>query len=147
MITPSAIAGPQYYKIGDYVTFAWNYTSLVVTPSYIDVMASCSINSQVYTIATNQTVDATTGAVIWDTRNYQATATVPLLTETYKLVVKDAQQDISATPKAGYLGVSDQYTFGMYMPQPYTPLNGKGEAFVLALAPADWFYRIQVCHL
>jgi hypothetical protein len=124
MVTPAAMAGAQYFKIGDYVTFAWNYTSLSVTPSYIDVMASCSINSEMYTIASNQTVDPT-GAVTWDTGDYQASATVPLLTETYTLVVMDAAQDISATPKAGYLGVADQYTFGMYVPQPYTPLNGK----------------------
>lgn len=124
MVTPAVIAGPQYYKIGDHVTFAWNYTSLSVTPSYIDVLASCSMNSQMYTITANQSVDPT-GAVIWDTGNYQASATVPLLTETYTLVVMDAQLDISATAKAGYLGVSDQYTFGMYVPQPYTPLNGR----------------------
>jgi hypothetical protein len=122
MVTPAAIAGAQYFKIGDHVTFAWNYTSLSVTPSYIDVMASCSMNSHMYTIASNQTIDPT-GAVTWDTGDYQATATVPLLTETYTLVVMDAQQDISASPKAGYLGVSDQYTFGMYVPQAYTPLN------------------------
>ena len=128
MVTPAALAGAQYYKIGDYVTFAWNYTSLSVTPSYIDVMASCSINSQMYTIASNQTVDPT-GAVTWDTGDYQATATVPLLTETYTLVVMDAAQDISATPKAGYLGVADQYTFGMYVPQAYTPLNRKSLLF------------------
>jgi hypothetical protein len=124
MVTPGVFAGAQYYKIGDHVTFAWNYTSLEVTPSYIDVLASCSINSQVYTIAANQSV-APTGAVTWDTGDYQATATVPLLTETYTLVVMDAALDMSATPQAGYLGVSDQYTFGMYVPQPYTPLNGK----------------------
>ncbi len=124
MVTPAVIAGAQYFKIGDHVTFAWNYTSLSVTPSYIDVLASCSINSQMYTIASNQTVDPT-GAFTWDTGNYQATETVPLLTATYTLVVMDAQQDFSATPQAGYLGVSDQYTFGMYVPQPYTPLNGK----------------------
>ncbi|KAF7508825.1 hypothetical protein GJ744_008702 [Endocarpon pusillum] len=122
MVTPAVIAGPQYYKIGDHVTFAWNYTSLSVTPSYIDVLASCSMNSQMYTISANQSVDPT-GAVTWDTGDYQASATVPLLTETYTLVVMDAQLDISATAKAGYLGVSDQYTFGMYVPQPYTPLN------------------------
>lgn len=123
MVTPAVIAGAQYYKIGDHVTFAWNYTSLSITPSYIDVLASCSINTQLYTIAANQTVDPT-GAVTWDTGDYQATATVPLLTETYTLVVMDAQQDFSATPRAGYLGVANQYTFGMYVPQSYTPLNG-----------------------
>jgi hypothetical protein len=127
MVTPGVFAGAQYYKIGDHVTFAWNYTSLSVTPSYIDVLASCSINSQMYTIAANQSVEPT-GAVTWDTGDYQSTATVPLLTETYTLVVMDAAVDLSATPQAGYLGVSDQYTFGMYVRQPYTPLNGKIDA-------------------
>ena len=41
---------------------------------------------------------------------------------TYTLIVYDAASDISATPKAGYLGVYDQFTFGMYTPQPYTPI-------------------------
>ena len=124
MVTPAAIAPSQYYKIGDYVTFAWNYTSLSVTPSGIDVLASCSLNQQLYTIALNQSVGPT-GAVTWDTGEYQATATVPLLTETYTLVIYDAAQDITTIPQAGYLAVQDQFQFGMYSPQPYTPLNGE----------------------
>ncbi|KAI9786150.1 MAG: hypothetical protein M1839_007560 [Geoglossum umbratile] len=79
MLTPSALAAPSYYKIGDFVTFAWNYTSLVVTPSAIDVVASCQRNDQVYTIAANQSLNGTQG-VTWDTGAYQSTATVPLLT-------------------------------------------------------------------
>jgi len=122
MITPAVIAGPQYFKIGDFVTFAWNYTSLSVTPTAIDVMASCALNNQLYPIALNQSVEAT-GAVTWDTGDYQASATIPLLTETYTLVIYDANEDVSATAQAGYLAVQDQYTFGMYTPQPYTPLN------------------------
>jgi hypothetical protein len=124
MVTPAAIAPSQYYKIGDYVTFAWNYTSLSVTPSGIDILASCSLNQQLYTIAMNQSVGPT-GAVTWDTGEYQATATVPLLTETYTLVIYDASQDITSIPQAGYLAVQDQFQFGMYSPQPYTPLNGE----------------------
>lgn len=125
MITPAAaVAASQYFKIGDYVTLAWNYTSLSVTPSAIDVMASCSVNNQLYTIALNQSVSPT-GAVTWDTGGYQQTATIPLLTETYTLVIYDAAESVSATPKAGYLGTSDQFTFGMYIPQAYSPLNGK----------------------
>lgn len=123
MITPSVAAGEQYYKIGDYVTFAWNYTSLSATPTAINVLASCSANSQVYTITANQTVANSTGAVTWDTGNYQATAVQnPLLTETYTLVIYDAASGVSATAQAGYLAVYDSYTFGMYTPQPYTPL-------------------------
>lgn len=122
MVTPSAIAGSQYYKVGDYVTFGWNYTSLVVTPSAVDILASCSANSQAYTIATNQSVGPT-GSVTWDTRQF-ATGTAPLLTETYTLVIYDAAKDVSATAQAGYLGTFDQFTFGMYTPQPYVPLGG-----------------------
>jgi hypothetical protein len=124
MVTPAAIAPSQYYKIGDYVTFAWNYTSLSVTPSGIDILASCSLNQQLYTIALNQSVGPT-GAVTWDTGEYQATATIPLLTETYTLVIYDAAQDITSIPQAGYLAVQEQFQFGMYSPQPYTPLNGE----------------------
>ena len=126
MLTPAAIGPSTYYKIGNFVTFGWNYTSLSVTPSAIDILASCSANSATYTIAMNQSV-VPTGAITWDTGKYQKTATVPLLTETYTLIIHDAAQDVSATAKAGYLGVFDQFTFGMYSPQPYTPLNGSSQ--------------------
>ncbi|PSK55915.1 Mitochondrial genome maintenance protein mgm101 [Elsinoe australis] len=122
MITPNSRSAASYYKIGDFVTFAWNYTSLSVTPSAIDILASCSKNQQTYTLALNQTVGNATGAITWDTGNYQATATVPLLTETYTLIIHDAQKDVTDTPRAGYLGTYNQFTFGMYSPQPYTPL-------------------------
>ncbi|OCK83307.1 hypothetical protein K432DRAFT_468206 [Lepidopterella palustris CBS 459.81] len=120
MITPAAISGPQFYKIGDWVTFAWNYTSLSVTPTAIDILATCTANQGTYTLAVNQTVGET-GRVLWDTGSYQASNTLPLLTETYTLVIYDADSSISATAQAGYLAVYNQYTFGMYTPQPYTP--------------------------
>jgi hypothetical protein len=124
MMTPAAIAPAEYYKIGDKLTFAWNYTSLSVTPSAIDVLASCSLNQQTYTIALNQSVQPT-GAVTWDTGEYQATASIPLLTAEYTLIVYDAGSAITSIPQAGYLAVQDQFQFGVYSPQPYTPLNGE----------------------
>jgi hypothetical protein len=123
MITPAVISGPQYFKIGDFVTFAWNYTNLLATPTAVDIVATCTANQQLYTIAANQTVGNSTGAVTWDTGSYQATALQnPLLTQTYTLIIYDAASQISATAQPGYLAVYDQYTFGMYTPQPYTPL-------------------------
>jgi len=122
MVTPNIMSGAQYYKIADYVTFAWNFTSLSVTPTALDIMATCSTNSALYTIAVNQSVTGTTNAVTWDTGAYQSTASIPLLVATYTLVIYDADSSISATPRAGYLGVYDQFTFGMYTPQPYTPI-------------------------
>jgi len=124
MITPAVMSGPQYYKIGDFVTFAWNYTSLRASPNAVNVMATCTANQQMYTLAANQTLGNATGAVTWDTGAYQSTALGdPLLTETYTLIIYDADSDISAAPSAGYLGVYNQYTFGMYVPQAYTPLG------------------------
>lgn len=113
-----------YYKIGQDVTFVWNYTSLSVTPSRIDVVASCSLNSNIYTLAQNMSVEPT-GSIVWDTGKYQASATIPLLTATYTLFVYDANKELTSIPQAGYLGSQIGYSFGMYTPEAYTPLNRK----------------------
>lgn len=118
MVTPAVLAGPQYYKIGEWVTFAWNYTSLSVTPSAIDILATCTANQATYTLAVNQSVQET-GRVLWDTGAYQSTAAIPLLTETYTLLIYDAESSVSAAPKAGYLAPQKLFSFGMYVPQPY----------------------------
>ena len=122
MLTPTEGA-TSYYRIGDYVTLAWNYTSLTISPTAVNVVASCSLNSATYTISTNMTMGPT-GKVIWDTGKYQANATVPLLTASYTLIVWDASKALTETASAGYLSAASGYTFGMYSSQPYTPLNG-----------------------
>ncbi|TGO53350.1 hypothetical protein BCON_0125g00160 [Botryotinia convoluta] len=123
LLTPAATS-TAYFKIGDYITFAWNYTSLEATPTAVNIMATCKANAQLYTIATNQTVSNSTQAVTWDTGAYQSTAVGnPLLTETYTLIIYDAESSISAASEPGYLSVYDTYAFGMYTPQPYTPLS------------------------
>ncbi|CRL23843.1 unnamed protein product [Penicillium camemberti] len=122
MITPAS-SSTSYYKIGEDVTFVWNYTSLSVTPSAVNVVASCSLNSMTYTLSSNMTVKQT-GSVVWDTGKYQSSATIPLLTASYTLIVYDASKDIDDTASAGYLSSQNGgYVFGMYTPQPYTPLN------------------------
>jgi len=106
MISPAIASGAQYYKIGDLVTFAWNYTSLLATPTAVNILATCTANNALYTLAANQTVTGNaTGVVTWDTGAYQSTAlSAPLLTETYTLIIYDAASSISATPKAGFFG-------------------------------------------
>lgn len=122
MVTPGALAGSQFYKVGDYVTFAWNYTSLSVTPSAIDILATCTANQATYTIAVNQSAAQT--SVVWDTKNTPS-GQVPFLTEKYTLLIYDAESSVSAAPRAGYLGVFNTFQFGMYTPQPYVPFSGK----------------------
>ncbi|MCJ1390505.1 hypothetical protein MMC18_003365 [Xylographa bjoerkii] len=121
MLTPAAIAPASYYKIGDQITFGWNYTSLIVTPTAIDILATCSGCASAYTLSNNASVKET-GSVVWDTSGY-ATGTNPLLTETYTLIIHDAAQPTTATAQAGYLGTYNSFTFGMYAPQPYTGLS------------------------
>jgi len=116
MVTPNVFAGDQFYKVGNYITFAWNYTSLSVTPSAIDILASCSANQATYTIAVNQSAQET--KVVWDTKNVPS-GQAPFLTEKYTLLIYDAESSVTAAPRAGYLGVFNQFTFGMYTPQPY----------------------------
>lgn len=119
MLTPST-GSTTYYKIGQYVTFAWNYTSLQVTPSAINVIASCSQNQGTWTLASNMSVKET-GKVVWDTNG---TKTTPLLTASYTLIIYDADssvEDMTADP--GHLSSQNRLIFGMYQPQPYTPLN------------------------
>ena len=41
------------------------------------------------------------------------------------LLIYDAESSVSATAKAGYLGVFNTFQFGMYTPQPYVPFSGK----------------------
>ncbi|RVX68703.1 hypothetical protein B0A52_07589 [Exophiala mesophila] len=122
LITPAPIDGPQYYKVGTMIPFQWNYTSLLVTPKAIDVLASCAINSATYTIASNMSVEET-GAILWDTGNFPATSSQPFPVASYTLIVHDSDRDISDVPSAGHLGAYAQYVFGMYTGQPYVPLN------------------------
>ncbi|KAJ5373852.1 hypothetical protein N7517_005858 [Penicillium concentricum] len=122
MITPAS-SSTTYYKIGQDVTFVWNYTSLSVTPSAVNVVASCSLNSMKYTLSSNMTVKQT-GSVVWDTGKYQKSATIPLLTASYTLIIYDASKDIGDAASAGHLSSQNGgYVFGMYTPQSYTPLN------------------------
>ncbi|KAK3075845.1 hypothetical protein LTR53_000417 [Teratosphaeriaceae sp. CCFEE 6253] len=121
MITPAALAAASYYKVGDYATFAWNYTSLSITPSAVDVLAFCSSNSQTYTLTQNASITGPTQAFTWDTGAFQSSASVPLLVASYTLIIHDAGKEATAVPQAGYLAAYNQFTFGMYTPQPTTP--------------------------
>jgi hypothetical protein len=120
MVTPDALAGSQFYKVGDWITFAWNYTSLSVTPTAIDVLASCTANQATYTIAVNMSASET--KVLWNTGETPQ-GQAPFLTENYKLLIYDSNLTATAAPRAGYLGAFSAFTFGMYLPQPYTSLQ------------------------
>ena len=95
---------------------------------------SCSTNAATYTLLSNASF-AKTGSVVWDTLP-DVTGTAPLLTETYTLVVYDAAEAVTAVAGPGKLGTSNQFTFGMYVPQAYTPLSCKMPSLPLDDFPA-----------
>lgn len=117
MITPASTA-TTYVKIGQAATFEWTYTSLSVTPHYLNIEAYCSLNSQTYTLTTNQL--ATETSFVFDTKEYQANQTVDFVTSEYTLYIYDSSRTVSDVASAGYLS-SLQFAFGMYRPQSYTP--------------------------
>lgn len=127
MITPAPIAPAEYYKIGDNIEFAWNYTSLLADPKAIDIFVSCDANKATYPISNNATFEPT-GRVVWNT-SADETGSAPLLTETYTLVIHDVDEDVTAVPQAGHLAVYNQFHFGMYLRQTYVPRDSMFPVF------------------
>ena len=127
MITPAATAPSTLYKVNDYITFGWNYTSLIVPPNAIDVFVSCQLNDATYTLASNTSFNPN-GVVTWDTGREATVNASPLPSEaSYTLIIQDAGAAATAVPQAGYLSKYSQFVFGMYIGQSsqYKPLNGK----------------------
>ncbi|EFQ33283.1 hypothetical protein CGRA01v4_07011 [Colletotrichum graminicola] len=123
MITPAPMQQAiNLYKIGDYVTWGWNYTNLQATPTAIDVLVSCSAMAQTWTLTQNMSF-AQPASFTWDSSVQASDPSAPLRNDEYTLVIYDAESSVSATAAAGYLGVSNSFKFGMYLPQQYTPLS------------------------
>ncbi|EEA24896.1 hypothetical protein TMatcc_007996 [Talaromyces marneffei ATCC 18224] len=120
-MTNPASTTTTYYKIGQNVTFGWNFTSVLVTPSAVNVIASCRSNSATYTLASNVSYSNAT-SVVWETDNYGADSQSPLLTAHYTLIIYEAGTSPTDIPSAGKLGAAS-YTFAMYSTQAYTPLS------------------------
>ncbi|KAL7896109.1 hypothetical protein HDV63DRAFT_235327 [Trichoderma sp. SZMC 28014] len=117
--TPGVFAaGAALYRIGDYVTWGWNYTNLLGTPTAIDVIISCSAVSETWTLTSNMTFK-TSVAYTWNSSVQATDVSQPLSNNMYTLIIKDSDAALTQVPDAGYLGTFSQYTFGLYTSQPY----------------------------
>ncbi|OBT84998.1 hypothetical protein VE02_04982 [Pseudogymnoascus sp. 03VT05] len=125
VVSPTATAGMPIFKIGDKATFGFNFTDLLATPTALNIMATCTLNQAMYTIAMNQTINgtATTQRAVWDSNGYQ-TSSAPLVVATYTLIIYDSEGSESDVPVAGYLSPFKTFTFGMYNGQDYTNDSG-----------------------
>lgn len=121
MQTPNIFLQPSgLYKISDYVTWSWNYTSLLATPTAIDVIVSCSTGSDTFTLTSSMPF-ATDVNYVWDTKQQANNGSSRLFNAMYTLIIKDSAAAITQAPEAGYLGACPGYTFGMYAAQSYVP--------------------------
>lgn len=126
MQSPVTTLTSALYKIGEFVTFQWNYTGLSVTPTAVDIIASASTSSfqSTWTLTSNMSF-ATDASYVWDTNAYQTQALQnqqPLVVEMYTLYIYDAESSVTATAGPGYLSANPALTFGLYTGQAYTPL-------------------------
>ncbi|KZT10506.1 uncharacterized protein LAESUDRAFT_721885 [Laetiporus sulphureus 93-53] len=124
-ITQPPQTATSYFKIAESntITFAWNFTNLYVTPTYLTVSAVCD-NGNTYPVGpTNGIINGTATSVTWDLWSYQqANPSTPLAVATYTLSIwGDSGPSVAASP--GYLAPNSDLQFAMYSPQPYTPLS------------------------
>lgn len=121
MITPDPLLGPPLYKAGDFVTWAWNYTNLLGTPTAIDLLLACTTVSATWTLTANMSFEEA-ATYVWDSKEQMTDASQPLLTEKYSLIIKDSDADVTATGEPGYLSASP-FIINIYLPKDYTPLS------------------------
>ncbi|EQK97342.1 hypothetical protein OCS_06944 [Ophiocordyceps sinensis CO18] len=120
MISPATSIEPTpLYKIRDHVTWSWNYTSLLGTPTAVDVLVSCSVASEMWTLTSNMTFE-TSVEYVWDSSKEADFVEKPLPEQLCTFIVKDSEAAISAGPSPGQLGTYKGLTFGLYAGKPAT---------------------------
>lgn len=124
LITQPPQTATSYYKIApnELVTFGWNMTSVIATPTHLTLSAVCD-NGNTYPVGpTDGIIPGTVSSVVWDVYSYQQNnPNKPLAQATYTLQIWD-DRGPGAPIRPGYLTENDQLVFALYTPQPYTPL-------------------------
>ncbi|EIM87699.1 uncharacterized protein STEHIDRAFT_78792 [Stereum hirsutum FP-91666 SS1] len=123
-ITQPAQTSTAFFKIasGQPITFAWNFTSLYVTPTSLTVSAICD-NGITYPVGpTDGVIPGTATSVVWDVYDFQqSNPNSPLAQATYTLEVFDSR-GAGAAQSAGLFSPNNNLKFALYTPQPYTPI-------------------------
>ncbi|KAL1410785.1 hypothetical protein Q8F55_001727 [Vanrija albida] len=127
MIDPPNTASSSYYKIhpSEFITFRWNFTSLVATPSSLTVVASCPENGNTYPVGptdgSRNTINGAATQVVWNPYQWQQQPGQPkFAVAEYQLKIYAG--DPGARPLPGRLTPYSGTKFGMYLPAAATPL-------------------------
>jgi hypothetical protein len=105
------------------ITFAWNFSYILSTPSALTVSAICE-NGNTYPVGpTDGKIAGTATSVVWDAYNWQqSNPNSPLAQATYTLQINDERGPGSARAP-GLLQPNNALKFALYTPQGYTPIS------------------------
>ena len=105
------------------ITFAWNFSYVLSTPSSLTVSAICE-NGNTYPVGpTDGKIPGTATSVVWDAYDWQqSNANSPLAQATYTLEIFDERGPGSAR-SPGLLSPNNALRFALYTPQQYTPIS------------------------
>ena len=124
---PAQTGSASFYKIApsQLVTFGWNFTALIVTPTHLTISAICD-NGNTYPVGpTDGVIAGTATQVVWDVYSYQqANPSQPLAQASYTITMWD-DRGPEATRAGGFLSPFSGMKFALYTPQSYTPLSSK----------------------
>lgn len=124
-ITQPPQTATSFYKIApsQLITFGWNFTYVIATPTHLTVSAVCS-NGNTYPVGpTNGIIPGTATQVVWDVYSYQqANPNMPLAQASCSLTIWD-DRGPTATRRPGFLQANSALQFALYTPEAYTPLT------------------------
>ncbi|KAI0341495.1 hypothetical protein BDW22DRAFT_1332387 [Trametopsis cervina] len=124
-ITQPPQTATSYYKIasGETITFGWNTSYILVTPTSLTVSAICQ-NGNTYPVGPSDgKIPGTATSVEWDLWSYQqAHPETPLAQLPYTLHIW-GDNGPGAQRSPGVLQENNQLQFALYSPAAYTPLE------------------------
>jgi hypothetical protein len=130
ILTPAQTA-TSYFKLAPSqpITFGWNFTYLLSTPTHLTVSAICE-NGNTYPVGPSDgVIPGTATSVVWDAWAWdQANPGTPLAQAKYTLNVWD-ERGPAATRGAGLFSPNSALQFALYSPQAYTPLSSGAPPF------------------
>lgn len=148
-ITKPPQTATSFFKIApsNTITFAWNFTDVLSTPTHLTVSA-IGENGNTYPVGpTNGIIDGTATSVTWDLWSYQQShSALPLAPGSYVLHIWD-DRGPGAAREPGLLQENSALKFALYTPEAYTPLESASFCFFAAffffvaesmLARAGW---------
>lgn len=115
----------SFYKIaeGELITFGWNFTYLLATPTALTVSAKCPGGNMFPVGPEDGVIDGTATEVVWDVYSYQQAHPETQLPQAQCNLMICDERGYNAGRRAGYLSPNTNLQFALYKPQPYVSLE------------------------